>query len=718
MVSGIRIKQHDLSDCGAACIASISAYYGHRVPISRIRQYAGTDSNGTNLTGMIEAAEKAGLTAKGVKADMKTINDAPLPVIAHIILKNNGYHFIVIYRIKKNSLRIMNPSSGEMEKWSKEKFSGCWTNILLLLIPACDPGKVIPGLSACQRFISLISPHRPILIQSITGALFYSILGIAVSVYVEKLIDHVIPGSNSKLLNVMSLSLLLIISFRVIIGLTKSVFMLKTGQKIDTVLIMGYYRHLMRLPLRFFQSMRTGEIISRINDAVKIRAFINTVAVEILVNSMIIVFSFILMFVYSSKLALNMLIIIPLFIIIYYVFNRINKKYLRKTMEQTAEVESHLVESLNAMSTIKRFGNAWKEILRFESKFIAFLKSSYTVNKSTVVTFHINELISQCFLLILLWSGTFKIFQRELTAGELMSFYSLFGYLLPPLSSLITMNRYIQDALIAADRLFQIFDLETENAGDRNLHIQKKEIRKLKAEDVFFRYGSGMNVLENLNLEISQGTFTGIVGESGSGKSTLLNLLQGLYIPNKGKIYIGDYDMRYLSRECINRIISSVPQRIDLFSGTIMDNIALSVQKPDVGKIIEICNEVGAENLIKNLPEGIYTMIGERGIKFSGGEQQKIALARALYNDPEILLLDEPGSSLDYIAEEWMIKLLMNLKNNGKTIILVTHRLSSIQNCDSVFLIKGGKIVEQGKHQELISNKKLYFFLWKNNLKK
>ena len=717
MAACIRIKQHDISDCGAACIASVASFYGCRIPISRIRQLSGTDQKGTNLMGMIEAAEKLGFVAKGVRIDIKNLPDVPFPAIAHTRIENNWHHFVVILKIKKDKIKIMDPATGEFHYRTYDEFKKTWTNVLLLMIPAEDANFKQKNISKWQRFFGLIKPHRSILIQSLTGAIFYSILGLASSIYVEKLIDYVIPGMNSKLLNIMSLSLFLLIIFRVFIGFTKSMFMLKTGQKIDSVLILGYYRHLMRLPLRFFETMRTGEIISRINDAVKIRAFINTIAVEMMVSILIVVFSFILMFIYSKKLALNMIVIIPVFILVYIIYNRLNKRHLRTTMEQSADLESQLVESLNAMSTIKRFKNSGREIRKFENKFVALLKSSFTVNKNTVFAIHANEFFSGTFLLILLWTGTFKIFRRELTTGELMSFYALFGYLLTPLTSIVSMNRSVQDALIAADRLFNILDLEQETEVTHSMTLQPGEIQKIKVENISFRYGSGTAIFDNLCIEVQQGSFVGIAGESGSGKSTLLNLLQGIYQPNSGKIYIGDCDIRYVSKDSIKRIVSCVPQQIDIFSGSVLENIAISDQLNDINKAIRVCKKTGIEALIRKLPDGMHTIIGEKGIRLSGGEQQKIALARALYSDPEVLILDEPGSSLDYFAEESMIDLLLQLKQEGKTIILVTHRLSSIENCDSVFLLNNGKICESGNHKELLFRKGHYYELWKRQFR-
>ncbi len=713
MLSGIKIKQHDISDCGAACLASVAAFYGSRIPISKIRQYAGTDQSGTNLSGMIEAAEKFGFNAKGIRTEHERLHEVPIPAIAHIVLKNSWHHFIVIYRVGKKSIKIMNPSTGKIEYWEKEEFIACWTGILILLIPEGKISKNHGDFSKWRRVISLIKPHRRTLYQSFAGAIYYSIMGLALSIYVEKLIDHVIPGLNIKLLNIMSLMLLFVMIFKAVIGFTKSMFLLKTGQKIDIVLIMGYYRHLLKLPVRFFETMRTGEIISRLNDAVKIRSFINTIAVEIIVNIMIVVFSFILMFIYSSKLALYIIMIVPVFILIYSIYNSFNKRNLRKTMEQSADLESQLVESIHTVNTVKQFGSGWKQLLKFETKFVSLLRSSFIVNKNAIFIKYLIELISGSFLLILLWAGTFKIFSRELTAGELVSLYSLFAYLLNPLTGIITMNHSIQDAIIAADRLFEIFDLDEEYFSKESISLNRKEIKKIKAENVIFRYGSGLNILENINFEIKQGSFTGIVGESGSGKSTILNILQGIYKPVKGRIYFGDYDMKYLSRESLSKIISSVPQRIDLFCGTILENIALSCQTPNVSKVLKICNEIGAREMINKLQEGIYTILGENGKRLSGGEQQKIAIARALYSDPEILLLDEPGSNLDLKSEEELITFLLDLKNKGKTIILVTHRLSSVKTCDSILFIKNGIVYEQGDHNKLISQHGEYFYLWK-----
>jgi ATP-binding cassette subfamily B protein len=693
MKKNTKIKQHDLTDCGAACLASISSFYGLHQPISRIRQYAGTDSKGTNLSGMLDACEKLGLLAKAVRVKKESLPEVPFPAIAHISLKENWHHFVVLFKVSKNTVTIMDPATGTIEKWQREKFESQWTGVLLLVTPSESFRKGNEKISVWQRFILLVRPHRSIIIQAGVGAIFYSILGLATSIYVEKLIDYVIPSGNIKLLNLMSLALLLFLLFRLIIGLLKSMFMLHTGRKIDAMLILGYYRHLMKLPQRFFETMRTGEIISRVNDAVKIRAFINNAAVDMAVNLLIILFTFSLMIMYSGAMAARMALIIPIFIIIYLVYNKLNKKYLRLTMEQAAGMESQLVESINNIGTIKRFNTGWKENIKAESHFVPLLNSSFSANKNSIYAGSFNELLSGTFLLILLWSGTHMVFRQKLTPGELMSYYALFAYMLGPLTSLIQSNRIIQDALIAADRLFQILDLEQENDHEDLLELAPKDITAIVFEKVSFRYGSGKNLFSNLNLWFEPNKINGISGNSGSGKSTILSLIQGIYPLSEGRILLGKYDLNYIRKSSLSNLIASVPQRTDIFNGSVAENIALSDDILDMQKVLRVCHEIRIMEMIENLPFGLMTLLGENGIKLSGGELQKIAIARAVYRDPAIYIFDEPTAAMDASSEEQIKALLLHLREKGKTIILVSHRSSTLEICDSVQFIEEGALV-------------------------
>ena len=294
----IKIKQHDIKDCGAACFASIGAHYRFNLPIAKIRQFANTDKRGTNVLGMIEGAEKMGFTAKGVKGGLDAIDKIPLPAIAHVIVKEQLHHFVVIYKVSASSdsskgggtITIMDPAFGKMETYTFESFKKIWTGVLILFAPNDDFKIANEKVSPLRRFYQLIQPHKTILFQALFGAIIFTVLGLAMSIYIQKITDYVLVDGNRKLLNLLSISMVVIILLQNYIGTYKSIFIMKTGQLIDAKLILGYYKHLLHLPQRFFDTMQIGEITSRINDAVKIRSFINESAIDIIVNIFIVIF--------------------------------------------------------------------------------------------------------------------------------------------------------------------------------------------------------------------------------------------------------------------------------------------------------------------------------------------------------------------------------------------------------------------------------------------
>ena len=713
MKKSVRIKQHDITDCGAACLSSIAAHYGLKFPISRIRQYASTDQKGTNILGIIEAAEKLGLTAKGVKGPFESLFKIPKPAVAHIIVKERLHHFVVIYKTTKRHIIVMDPGTGKIMKKTHEDFKKEWTGVLILIMPDESFKKGNEKTSIIRRFFQLISPHKTIMTQALFGAIVYSILGLSTSIYVQKIVDYVLVDSNINLLNLLSITMVIILLLKVYIGFMKSTFALKTGQKMDAALILGYYKHLMKLPQRFFDTMRTGEVISRINDAVKIRTFINNVSLDLVVNIMIVFFTFSLMFIYSWKLALIVLASIPLYIIIYIIYNKLNKKYLRKNMENAAELESQLVESINASATIKRFGLESFSNLKTETRFIKLLSSTYHSVKSSIFSNSSTGFIAGVITIAVLWIGSRNVINQSMTPGELMSFYALIGYLINPLATLIDTNKVVQDALIASDRLFQIMDLEMEETEKEKITLTRDMLGDICFKNVNFRYGSRVTVFENLDLRIQENKTTAIVGESGSGKTTLISLLQSIYPLQSGNIEIGKYNLNYISNQSLREIVSVVPQKIDLFAGSILENIAIGDIEPDMKRIVDICQSLGIIKFIEKLPGGFQTYVGENGVSLSGGEKQRIAIARALYKNPEILILDEATSSLDSASEQYVQQAIQYLKSQNKTIIVIAHRLSTVMNADEIIVLSEGKVLEIGSHNDLINKKEHYYNLWK-----
>lgn len=709
----INVKQHDITDCGAACIASIASYYKLNLPVARIRQLAGTDKKGTNVLGMVEAAQKLGFEAKGVKGTFESLFKIPKPAVAHLIVENILQHYVVIYKVTGKYVEVMDPIDGQLHRKNHEQFKKEWTGALVLLLPAEEFQTGNAKISVHGRFWNLIGPHKSILIQALFGAIVYTILGLTTSVFVQKLVDFVLVDGNNNLLNLMSIAMIIILLLQLFIGTAKTIFTLKTGQMIDARLILGYYKHLLKLPQQFFDTMRVGEIISRINDAVKIRAFLNDVSINFLVNIFIVFFSFIMMFTYYWKLALIMLTVIPLYLLIYFITNKLNKKEQRKLMEDSAELESQLVESLNSVGTIKRFGLEVYANEKTETRFITLLQTGFKSNMNSLFAGTSSELISRLLTIILLWVGAGYVLDSKITPGELLSFYTLIGYFTGPVSSLIGMNKTVQDAVIAADRLFEIMDLEREK-DENQIELTPDKIGDIHFENVSFRYGTRLNVFENLNLTIPKGKFTAIVGESGSGKSTLMSILQNIYPIQQGNVSIGKYDLKYISNTSLRQSVSVVPQQIDLFAGNVIDNIALGDYEPDMQRIIDISTQLGIIDFIETLPQGFQSYLGENGTALSGGQRQRIAIARAVYRNPEILILDEATSSLDSASELYVQKMIDLLKAEHKTVIVIAHRLSTLNNADQIIVLDKGKVIEQGSHDELLLNSQsAYAGLWK-----
>ena len=702
-------------DCGAACLASVAAYYKLYIPVSKIRQYANTDKKGTNVLGLVEAAIKMGFSAKGVKGNYDALQKIPKPAIAHLKLEENGLlHYVVILEVNERDVRVMNPATGEIEKRTKEDFCKEWTGVLIILVPDDDFEATNEKVSNTARLFYLLKPHKWVLTQVFIGAIFFSVIGLSTSIYIQKLTDFVFVNGNKNLLNIMSVAMIILIVIQILLGIWQTVFTLKTGQLIDARLILGYYKHLLKLPQRFFDTMQTGEIISRINDAVKIRAFINNSLISLLVNVLIVVFSFSLMFIYSWKLALIAAIIIPIYIVLYAISNKLNKKTERKVMVQAADLESQLVESLNTMSTIKRFGIESFINLKTENRFVRLLNTTYTSGLNGAFASFSTTFFSRLFTIIVLWAGSYFVLSQELTPGELLSFYAILAYFSGPLGSLITANQTIQSAYIASDRLFEIMDLEQEN--EQKIILDKDMLGDIVFQNVGFRYGSRVDVFDDFNLRIKAGGITAIVGESGSGKSTLIHLLQNIYPLQSGKIYINNVDITQFNNYSLRQMVGVIPQKVELFKGSILENIAIGEFEPDTKRILEICQETGLMRFIEQLPDGLFTDIGENGTALSGGQRQKIAFARVLYREPEIFIMDEATSALDSESEEELMQVIHRLKQAGKTIIMIAHRLSTVLKSDIIVVMENGLVIEQGSHKDLYKSKGKYFDLWQKQL--
>jgi ATP-binding cassette subfamily B protein len=686
-------KQHDVTDCGAACLAFVFYKHGLNISISALRQRSGTNTAGTTALGLVETAKEFDFEAKGVRCQMDDLKAIPMPGIAHVITDGGRQHYIVVCSVGKKKMKVMDPALGRIEKWPIEKFRAIWTNVFIILSPTINFKPSNEKKSSFSRLISLLGPQKHVLFQAFFGVILSTVLSLSTAIFIQKIVDNVIVDGNVNLLRLLGIAMIVILLIRTLLGYFQSVLMLRAAQRIDASLVLGYYRHLMQLPQSFFNTMRVGEITSRVGDAIAIRNFLNGTILEIIINPLILVTALVAMVCYSWKLALFTVVLVPANILIYLASDWLNKRYQREIMERSADFDSQVVESLHSISVVRSCGLADEMNFRTETRMVKLLKSMWSASYSGFVVSSSSSLVTQAYSIGLLWIGANLVLKSQLTAGELMSCNALAGYITGPIVAIIGMNASVRMATTATDRLYDILDLEIEkDEGASELNLG--EHFGITLTDVNFSYPGRLATLKNISLKLENGNIIALSGKSGCGKSTLLDLLQRHHLPDSGNVLIDGINIQYLTLDSLRSSIAYVPQRIDMLGGTILENLAPNEANPDMPRILELCEQVGILEFIESLPRGFQSVITENGANLSGGQKQRIAIVRALYSDVSIVFMDEPSSALDGDSERMLMDSLVEMRNKGKLVILAVHNRRLLSLCDYVVKMDDGEIVE------------------------
>lgn len=710
------IKQQDMKDCGAACLATITQQYGLKYPISKIREIAGTDNQGTNAYGVIKAAEKLGFTAKGVKGNQEAFfGEFPLPAIAHVVIDQKLLHYVVIHKISKKEVLIADPAKG-LVKYTPEKFFEIWTGILILMVPTPQFQKGNHTKGLFSRFFGLLFPQKRMLLGIFLASILYTILGILAAFYFQFLLDEILPYGLQKSLHILSIGIIVLYLFQILLNAFRSHLLIFLSQKLDISLILGYYHHVLKLPMSFFGARKTGEIISRLMDASKVRDAISSATLTIMIDIIMVVAGGIILYSQSSMLFGVTILLVPLYIALVWGFHKPFDKLNREQMEKNAQLTSYIVESIDGIETVKAYHAEMKVNFETERKFVGFLKSVFKFGIFNNVQGSLKGLVQSIGGVAILWVGAVQVLKGNMTMGQLITYNALLAYFLNPIQNLINLQPTLQTAVVAADRLGEILDLETEKSDQEDRKLQPTNIKgTIEFQNVDFRYGTRAQTLHSINLKIRQGEKIALVGESGSGKTTLIKLLMQFYQHEKGDILINEHNIRDIHLDSLRERIAYIPQDNFFFSGTIRENLCLGVDEHvDFEQVVAACKTAQAHDFINGLPLRYETMLEENATNISGGQKQRLAIARALLKQPDILIMDEATSNLDSTTEKAVSETINH--HDNLTAIIIAHRLSTIMRCDRIYVMDRGQFIEEGTHQDLIALRGKYYELWKDQM--
>ena len=650
-----------------------------------------------------------GLRASGLQPNSEELlSRAPFPAI--LMLKNTP---IIIWESSKDKVLISDPR--EEQKWVETKFlfevSKAEELSLLCIEKNANAPKARFGLS---WFIPSIKKHKGALAQVVITSFFVQLLGLFNPLLIQQIIDAVISQGNYSSLNVLGTLLIAMALAQALLGSLRTYLFSDTTNRIDISLGASIINHLLRLPLSYFAKRPVGEVSSRIGELEKIRSFLTGTALTVLLDA---IFSFIyigVMLLYSVPLTIAALGVVPLFIALTVAVSPIIRRQLREGAEANARVQSHLVETLAGMETVKGQGMELPSEWRWEQLYGGQIEAGFRNTITSTAAGSANQFLGQVSGLIIIWYGAILVLDGKLTLGQLIAFRILSGYVTSPLLRLASLWQNFQETALSLERLSDVVDHpeEIEITGE-NLPPIPPIKGSINYDSVSFRFSnSGPMQLLNVNLSIDKGSFIGIVASSGSGKSTLLKLLTKLYEPENGTIRIDNYDISKVDLYSLRSQIGVVPQDSVLFDGSVQANIGLTRPDANFEDIQKAAKIACADDFIETLPSGYSSSVGERGSALSGGQRQRIAIARMVLKRPKLLILDEATSSLDVDTEQ---RLTRNLAEEYKesTVLFITHRLGSLKHADKIFVMHEGSLVEEGNHETLIALSGRYATLYK-----
>ena len=709
------VQQISEADAAAACLTMICQFYGKEFTLGQIRELTNLERDKVTPASLITGAETLGYNAKAYALRFEDLREVKLPAIVGW----EGYHYVVLFRVTRKDVHICDPQQG-IRKIRADEFTRSWTEAQVVGVDP-DPGRgVLIALEPTQRFEQRQPPKKPIYhfinymlpfkkyyAEAMLAALAINLLGLASPLFVQTIVDTVVVHQDISLLNMMLVGMVLVTILSTATTAVQSLLLAHTTARIDLRMMSEFYRHVLSLPMGFFLSRNKGDILNRFGQNARIREFLASSTITVILNSLMIVVYLAMMFAYSSALTLLVLVFIPAYVILVMYYTPRIKAVSQDIFLTNTQSQSHLIEALNGIETLKATDNEYMARSKWESAFVDNVKNVYRSAKLNLASTSWHKLIGLGSTVAILWMGANQVIQGSMTIGELMGFNMLVGLVISPIQQLVGLFNKITELKVSVDRVGEILAVEPEQEMASTPERLRAVMRDCQGQIVFekvnFSYVANDKenfVMKDFDLEIPAGTRVAFVGPSGCGKSTIAKMILGFNIPKSGSCFIDGKELRSIDLGSLRRNIGVVLQDSFLFSGTVAENIALGDPAPDMKAVEEAAKLAGAHEFVINYPLGYQTLVGERGIGISGGQRQRLCIARALYRNPKILIFDEATSALDNESER-QIQRNMDSILKGRTSITIAHRLSTVVGSDMICYIFDGKVAEKGRHEEL-----------------
>ena len=669
-----------------------------------IREYGLTDAE-PSCEELIRILKHKGFRAKRKKLRLDALSGYPLPVI--FSLREGGYGVLLKRHPSEGKVLVFSPVSKQAEEKTDAEFEWMAGGDAIVLSPRRFGEQVRFGF---QWFFVETLRYKRVIAEVLLGSFIVQLFGVVTPLFTQVMLDKVVGHHPMSTLDVLGVAFLAVMLFEFLLNLSRNYIFTHTANKIDAKLGARLFRHLFSLPFTYFESRKVGTIVARLRELDSIRDFITNKSVSVIVDTLFSFVFFAMMLLYSWQLSLMALAIIVLIALIYVIVTPAFRSRLQRKFEMGAQSNSYLVETITGVQTVKSLAIEGAMQRKWEDYLGAFLASGFRLNLLSNTAKGLSNLLQRGMTIGILYFGVKQVIAHELTVGQLIAFQMYANQLTNPILRLVNLWNEFQQTLLAVERLGDILNHPVEIHSPQAITLPRLE-GAMRFENIRFRYAPGMpNVLDGLSLAIPAGSCIGLVGRSGSGKSTIAKLIQRLYIPQEGAIYVDDVDTRHMNPFWLRQQIGVVLQESYLFSGSIRENIAMPRPDAPVEQVIQAARLAGAHDFIKELPEGYDTFVGERGSTLSGGQKQRIAIARAIITQPRILILDEATSALDYESERIIRDNLRRIRQ-GRTVLIIAHRLSTVRDCDVIIAMDRGQLVEMGTHDELMSRKGYYYAL-------